>query len=65
MIDTREQAMEEKIRTSFIYPPIPIRQFDWAAWFDGEEEYLTGHGQTEQDAIEDLRQQAADRKKSL
>lgn len=43
------------IKTNHIYPPIPIRQFDWMAWYDGEEE--TGHngyGTTEQAAVNDL-----------
>lgn len=44
-----------KIITSFVYPPIPMRQFDWQAYFDGEEELGGyGSGKTEQEAIDDL-----------
>jgi hypothetical protein len=44
-----------KIVTSNIYPPIPVRSFDWCAFFDGEEEAGGyGYGATEADAIEDF-----------
>jgi hypothetical protein len=43
-----------KIRTEFVYPPIPIRTSDWCATFDGEEEGPQGWGRTEQAAIDDL-----------
>lgn len=47
--------MSEKIITSFVHPPIPVRQFDWQAYFDGEEELgQYGNGRTEREAIEDL-----------
>lgn len=54
-----------KIITTFIYPPIPIRQFDWQAHFDGDEPnddgwMLAGNGATEEAAIEDLLQSAED-----
>lgn len=43
------------IKTSHVYPPIPVRAFDWCAWFDDTgEEGLTGNGTTEQEAIADL-----------
>ena len=45
----------QKIVTSNPYPSIPIRQFDWCAHLDGEEE--EGHygwGRTEAEAIGDL-----------
>jgi hypothetical protein len=42
-----------KIVTRVIYPPIPIRDFDWCAHFD-DEEGPTGWGATEQAAIDDL-----------
>ena len=46
---------ERKIKTSHTYPPIPIRSFDWTAWFDGDEEMgRYGYGATEQEAIADL-----------
>lgn len=41
--------------TSFVYPPIPIRQFDWCAYLEGtEEEANYGWGATEAEAILDL-----------
>lgn len=51
--------------TTFVYPPIPIRSFDWSAidsnTFDADwdgERYVTtcpqGAGATEQEAIDDL-----------
>lgn len=46
-----------KILTKFIYPPIPLRQFDWCAWYEGEEDERMDQefGRTEQEAIEDLK----------
>lgn len=53
-----------KIRTSFDYPPIPLRQFDWSAvdddTYDGEGCPI-GHGATEQEAINDLLEQIEDK----
>lgn len=51
--------MSRKIITENIYPPIPIRDFDWQAHFDGDEpndngQMLSGFGATEQEAIEQL-----------
>lgn len=51
-----------KIRTLFVFPPIPDRRFDWTAvdedTYDGAEDSATrnqiGHGPTELDAISDL-----------
>lgn len=51
------------IKTSFDYPPIPIRQFDWSAWdddsYDGAPDSSTrneiGYGTTEAEAVEDLK----------
>ena len=50
-----------KIRTEFIHPPIPLREFDWSATYDdydGAEDSDTrghiGYGRTEQDAIANL-----------
>jgi hypothetical protein len=44
-----------KIVTSLVYPPIPIRIFDWEAFYEGTEEAgRYGHGCTEQEAIADL-----------
>lgn len=43
-----------KMITSFIYPPIPVRQFDWCAYRDGcEEDGNYGWGTTEAEAIAD------------
>lgn len=44
-----------KIVTSFVYPPIPLRQFDWCATLDGYEPGEPyGEGATEEDAKLDL-----------
>jgi hypothetical protein len=49
-----------KVRTTFEYPPIPVRSFDWSAidddTYDGADDSNCpiGHGATEQDAIADL-----------
>jgi hypothetical protein len=49
------ETISKIIRTDFIYPPIPIRQFDWVAWLDGcEEDGPYGYGQTEDAAIAEL-----------
>lgn len=46
-----------KIRTDFIYPPIPVRDFDWSAiddsTYDGKGCPI-GRGATEEEAIADL-----------
>lgn len=49
---------ERKIITVNEYPPIPIRQFDWRALYEGDDEVVGNHGwgSTEQAAINDLRQ---------
>lgn len=48
-----------KIRTSFVYPPIPDRRFDWSAvnddTYDGEG-CPVGYGETRESAIADLLQ---------
>lgn len=47
-----------KIITGNIFPPIPIRQFDFCAVFDGYEPGANiGYGRTKQDAIDDLIEQ--------
>jgi len=44
-----------KIETSFIYPPIPVRDYDWMATTDNYEEGdIIGFGKTELDAKNDL-----------
>ncbi len=51
-----------KIETSYWAKPVPPRNFDWCAWFDGDEpnddgSMLCGYGATEEAAIADLKQQ--------
>jgi hypothetical protein len=44
-----------KIITSFDYPPIPMRKYDWSAIReDYDEGDLIGYGKTEQGSINDL-----------
>jgi len=43
----------EPIITSHIYPPIPIRIFDWCAYRDPEVQPY-GYGRTKEEAIADL-----------
>lgn len=53
--------IKPKIVTDHVYPPIPIRDFDWAAWRDGcEEDGRNGRGATEAEAIADLLEMEAD-----
>ena len=48
-------APARKINTNYWAKPIPPRQFDWVATFDGYEPGgPVGYGRTEQDAIDDL-----------
>ena len=44
------------VRTYNVFPPIPIRSFDWIAYYQGEEdEHMAhGYGSTEQEAIDNL-----------
>lgn len=48
-----------RIRTDFVYPPIPVRTMDWQAVYDNDEpdddgRMAVGHGATETEAIADL-----------
>lgn len=44
-----------KILTQFVYPPIPIRCYDWEAIREGYDEGdPVGYGSTEQEAVEAL-----------
>ena len=46
------------IITEHIYPPIPIRNYDWSAIrADYDEGDLIGYGRTEQEAIDNLKEQ--------
>lgn len=58
--------MMRKIVSRHVFPPIPIRDFDWCAFFDGEEE-LGGYGwgRTEADAIQDFIDNCADEDSGL
>lgn len=45
----------EKIITEYVYPPIPVRLWDWAATFENYEAGdFVGTGPTEHDAIANL-----------
>ena len=47
-----------KIITTYLFPPIPLRNFDWHATIEGHEgEGLHAFGRTEQEAIENLKEQ--------
>lgn len=45
------------IKTSFVYPPIPVRSFDWFCYDEstycgcGDCHPITGEGATEEDAV--------------
>lgn len=46
---------QPKVITSHVFPPIPDRQFDYCACYDGDDEAgPRGWGRTEQEAIKDL-----------
>lgn len=49
-----------RVRTDFVYPPIPDRSSDWCATddnrYDGGNKYIA-YGATEADAIEELLEQ--------
>jgi hypothetical protein len=51
-----ESWTDDKVITSFVYPPIPTRGNDWCAYLDNEVEDSSayGWGRTEQDALDDL-----------
>jgi hypothetical protein len=52
---------ERKIVTSNICPPIPIRDYDWTAHYEGEEEAGNyGYGPTEAAAIKDFKDNCAE-----
>lgn len=65
---------EPTIITTHVYPPIPIRDFDWQAVTDDFEAEMIesrwhtthpiGHGRTEAAAIADLREQLAEREEA-
>ena len=59
---TIHERAGRRIRTEFVYPPIPLRQFDWSAidddTYDGAPDSgnrgQIGRGETEEAAIADL-----------
>lgn len=55
-----------KIVTSHVFPPIPTRQFDWCAFYDGDEESGNyGYGATEAEAIADFTENYVDESPAL
>ncbi len=53
--------MSRKIVTHHSRPPIPTKQYDWCAFYDGEEEAGNyGYGETEEEAISDFIENYAD-----
>lgn len=47
--------MIAQIVLSPVFPPIPMRRFDWCAYIDGEEERgKYGYGETQQAALDEL-----------
>lgn len=51
----------KKINVVQTFPPITMRQFDWQATYDGYEPGdPVGYGETEQDAIDSLKDAAHD-----
>ena len=55
--DLCNDCRRPRVVTSFVYPPIPVRKFDWCAYRDGAEESGNyGWGHTEAEAIADLQE---------
>lgn len=40
-----------RIVTEYVHPPIPVRDYDWCAWYDGYEESQRAWGRTEAEAL--------------
>lgn len=53
-------SKERKIITEYDPKPIPVRRFDWVAFYEGQEERGCGYGLTEAEAIEDLEWSVSD-----
>jgi hypothetical protein len=53
--------MNSWIRVEFEAPPIPVRDCDWHAWIDGDEEWGTFHAPTKYEALERLAEALAER----
>jgi hypothetical protein len=45
-----------KIKTDYVRPPIPTKQFDWVAWLDGHEELGSEYGPSRDIAVANLLQ---------
>lgn len=56
--------MNHTITTSYVYPPIPVRGWDWCAQYDDTEGYYAGWGATEEAAIADLKCRYGDHEQS-
>lgn len=57
----KTESLLDRIRTEHVYPPIPIRDFDWRATLDDYEPGCPiGEGPTEEAAIADLLSQIRD-----
>jgi len=53
--------MSRKIITKYRLTPLPWRKFDWTAFYDGEEDLgLYGYGETEAEAIAELKLECPD-----
>lgn len=51
----RKRRERGEVKTSCVFPPIPVREFDWCAYHDGDEETgRYGWGYTEKEAVADL-----------
>ncbi len=45
------------VRVLYVYPPIPIRSFDWCAYYEGDDhEGPRGWGATREEAIAELKE---------
>jgi hypothetical protein len=53
--------MNSWVRVEFEAPPIPVRDYDWHAWIDGDEEWGTFHAPTKYEALERLAEALAER----
>jgi hypothetical protein len=42
------------IKIAFVYPPIPVRDHDWQAYYEGDEESGSGFGESPGLALENL-----------
>lgn len=59
--DLASEVKRKTITVNFVHPPIPLRNFDWCASYDGEdEEGNCGWGATDQEAILNLIKQDYD-----